>query len=212
MKQFIRDAFPIKGSMKQYLIGLFVPMLVVFVLVLLSPLFLDGSLNPTLTSELAGFIILYIIFFVFGGALGEEMGWRGFLLRDLLAKLSGFWATIVVGIYWLVWHLPLFFWNVGGANQNLEEIVPFTIIVFAFSFVYTYVYSLGARQNYLYAILLHTSFNWSLAFFPFLFSKAFKSETPIIWGTSVIYAIIALSLVLAKKVNFKAPEEILSEG
>ena len=212
VKQFIRAAFPIKGSMKQYLMGLFVPMLVVFVLFLLSPLFFGGSLSPTLTSETAGFIIVYIVFFVFGGALGEEMGWRGFLLRNLLGKFSGFWATIVVGIYWFVWHFPLFFWNVGGANQNLEEIVPFTIIVFAFSFVFTFVYSMGERQNYLYAILLHTSFNWSFAFFPFIFSMAFISKTPIIWGTSVIYAIIALALILAKKVNFKAPEVILSEA
>jgi membrane protease YdiL (CAAX protease family) len=212
VKQFIRDAFPIKGSMRQYFIGLFAPMLVVFVVILLAPLFFDGSLQPTFSSELAGFIIVYIIFFIFGGSLGEEMGWRGFLLRELLTNLSGFWATIIVAIYWFIWHLPLFFWNVGGATQNLEEIVPFIVIVFSFSFVFTYVHSLGKRQNYLYAILLHTSFNWSLAFFPSLFSNAFKSETPLIWGTSIIYAVIALSLFLAKRINFKVPEEILSDG
>lgn len=39
-------------------------------------------------------------------ALGEEMGWRGFLYPRLIPRLGWFGAAIVVGVIWGVWHLP----------------------------------------------------------------------------------------------------------
>jgi membrane protease YdiL (CAAX protease family) len=37
--------------------------------------------------------------------LGEELGWRGLLLRELAA--SGFWrASLATGVVWGLWHLP----------------------------------------------------------------------------------------------------------
>lgn len=39
-------------------------------------------------------------------AFGEEIGWRGFLLREFLEL--GFWkASILIGVIWGVWHAPL---------------------------------------------------------------------------------------------------------
>src|SRR5690625_5122017 len=39
-------------------------------------------------------------------AFGEEIGWRGFLLREF--QLLGFWkASLLIGIIWGVWHEPL---------------------------------------------------------------------------------------------------------
>jgi membrane protease YdiL (CAAX protease family) len=39
-------------------------------------------------------------------ALGEEVGWRGFLLPRLQERMSGFAASILVGMAWWTWHLP----------------------------------------------------------------------------------------------------------
>jgi hypothetical protein len=39
-------------------------------------------------------------------ALGEEMGWRGFLYPRLLARLGWLGAAIIVGLIWGLWHLP----------------------------------------------------------------------------------------------------------
>lgn len=39
-------------------------------------------------------------------ALGEEIGWRGFLLREFQAL--GFWkASLLIGLIWGVWHAPM---------------------------------------------------------------------------------------------------------
>jgi uncharacterized protein len=39
-------------------------------------------------------------------ALGEELGWRGFLYPRLEARLGWLGAAFVLGVIWGVWHLP----------------------------------------------------------------------------------------------------------
>src|SRR5699024_517347 len=39
-------------------------------------------------------------------AFGEEIGWRGFLLREF--QVLGFWkASLLIGLIWGLWHAPL---------------------------------------------------------------------------------------------------------
>jgi len=39
---------------------------------------------------------------------GEEIGWRGHLLPLLEARLSALTASLVLGVIWAVWHVPVF--------------------------------------------------------------------------------------------------------
>jgi len=42
------------------------------------------------------------------GGLGEEIGWRGFLYKEL--GTLGFWrCSLVTGLLWALWHVPLLF-------------------------------------------------------------------------------------------------------
>jgi len=43
---------------------------------------------------------------IFGGALFEEVGWRGFALPRLQAQLGPLRWTLVLGGVWAAWHLP----------------------------------------------------------------------------------------------------------
>jgi len=51
--------------------------------------------------------IIHMIFLA-AGPLGEEPGWRGFALPKILKIWSPFWASLILGILWFAWHLPLF--------------------------------------------------------------------------------------------------------
>lgn len=46
---------------------------------------------------------------VYGGSLGEELGWRGFLLPRLLRDRTPLGASLVVGFWWALWHAPIDF-------------------------------------------------------------------------------------------------------
>ena len=50
--------------------------------------------------------ILLVLFVL---VIGEEIGWRGFLLRGLLNRQSPLVATLVVAVVWTLWHSPLYF-------------------------------------------------------------------------------------------------------
>jgi len=69
---------------------------------------LNGSLNTTFA-----FSPWYLVFPALGQALFlgplEEFGWRGFALPVLQRKLSPFWAGLILGVIWAVWHLPSLF-------------------------------------------------------------------------------------------------------
>ncbi|MGI6005629.1 MAG: CPBP family intramembrane glutamic endopeptidase [Christensenellales bacterium] len=39
--------------------------------------------------------------------MGEELGWRGYLLPKLRMKMSNFWSVLISGVIWGVWHAPV---------------------------------------------------------------------------------------------------------
>jgi membrane protease YdiL (CAAX protease family) len=49
-------------------------------------------------------------------ALGEEIGWRGFLAPTVYRALGFAWAGIGTGLVWALWHVPLIV--VGGYDAN----------------------------------------------------------------------------------------------
>jgi uncharacterized protein len=53
------------------------------------------------------------------GAMGEELGWRGFALPRLQLRMNALSASILLGILWAFWHLPLWFAGLGF------EAIPF---------------------------------------------------------------------------------------
>ncbi|WGX76637.1 CPBP family intramembrane metalloprotease [Paraclostridium bifermentans] len=76
-------------------------------------------------------------FMIFGGGL-EEIGWRGFLLPKLLSKYSPLKSSLLIGLIWSCWHLPL--WFVVGSPQQHLNFLPFALSCLASSFVLTFIY------------------------------------------------------------------------
>jgi len=71
------------------------------------------------------------------GALGEEIGWRGFLQPQLQKKFGTTTALLMLGIIWAYWHLPA---NLGGHNgvehRILNTFVIFPIAVIGMTFAF----------------------------------------------------------------------------
>jgi membrane protease YdiL (CAAX protease family) len=110
-----------------------------------------NALRVSLVSLVPLFLAL-----VLTDGLGEETGWRGFALPRLLQRTSRLPASLVLGVIWALWHLPLF-WTVGkDAYGGLFVIM--LVELPAMSVLYTWVFQHTAGSALL-AILFHGSGN-----------------------------------------------------
>jgi membrane protease YdiL (CAAX protease family) len=93
------------------------------------------------------------------GTLGEEVGWRGFALPRLLARMSPLAASLLLGAVWGIWHLPSFF--VGGLPQAGLAIPVFLLGALSLSIIATWIL-IHARGSVALSMLLHFSVNFTL--------------------------------------------------
>ena len=92
------------------------------------------------------------------GALGEELGWRGFLVPKLLQIHSFHKTSLFIGVVWSIWHLPIILFSDYFRGPNLYwGIVGHTLLVFALSYVLTWLFI--QSQSIWPACLLHASHN-----------------------------------------------------
>ncbi len=98
-------------------------------------------------------------------ALGEEIGWRGFLTPRLHARFGFVRSSLLTGVIWAVWHYPLLL----GADYNAGTpwwfgLTCFTVMVTGISFLFAW--QRLASGSVWPAMLLHASHNlWIQGFF-----------------------------------------------
>jgi CAAX protease family protein len=115
-------------------------------LILLSALTVPGAIAtfraPTPLFLLTS-VLIYFFLLTLGGPLGEELGWSGFALPRLQQGHGPLAGTLVLGVLWGLWHLPLFLFIPGfnGAGTGLLGIslpfVEFVIFAIALRFLIT---------------------------------------------------------------------------
>jgi membrane protease YdiL (CAAX protease family) len=104
--------------------------------------------------------VIMLAFSIFpGSALGEEIGWRGYALPRLQAGRSALSASLILGMLWGFYHLPLFF--AGQAARPPSLFVPFVVSTIALSVILSWVYN-GTRGSLLLVVLTHATFNLPL--------------------------------------------------
>jgi len=86
------------------------------------------------------------------GSIGEEIGWRGYLLPSLGKKTSPFISSIIVGCLWGFWHL-----NYAG---DVVFWLLFMVITVELSILFTFLLN-RTNGNLLTAIIFHTFFNFA---------------------------------------------------
>lgn len=97
--------------------------------------------------------------FVPFGPLGEELGWRGYALPRLDARLSPLVSSVVLGIAWAAWHLPMFWFPpVGLPARSLGTAGMWAVNVVSFSILLSFV-ARRTRYSVPIAILLHATLN-----------------------------------------------------
>jgi len=98
-------------------------------------------------------VFLYIL--LLRGGFGEEMGWRGYALPHLLKEYSVLGASLIIGVGWAVWHLPLFF--IQGTRQS-GSFGVYLVGVVGLSVVLAWLYT-RARGSVLLVAVFHAQWN-----------------------------------------------------
>jgi membrane protease YdiL (CAAX protease family) len=99
---------------------------------------------------------LFLIVLVLTDGLGEELGWRGFALPHMLAKNTALVASLVIGVFWAAWHLPLF-WTDGAPLEGSSIWVLFARLPAA-AVIYTWLFQ-HTKGSVLAAALFHGALN-----------------------------------------------------
>jgi membrane protease YdiL (CAAX protease family) len=95
--------------------------------------------------------------------VGEELGWRGYALPRLQARLGPLAAGVLIGLLAGLWHLPAFF--IAGHPQYGAPIAPFMVWMIALAIVFTWLYN-HTRGSLLPVALLHGAINSAGVIFP----------------------------------------------
>jgi uncharacterized protein len=122
------------------------------------PMLVVGAMNGVMAalgyeivpSLLVDRLPMYLATMAFVAVLGggqEEPGWRGFALARLQARWSPMRATLVLGLVWGLWHLPIY----GPVGWLLPMLL---------AFFYTYLFN--RTGSVLLCVLLHASFTPAL--------------------------------------------------
>jgi membrane protease YdiL (CAAX protease family) len=125
---------------------------------------------PTMPLDLPGplwqqILLLMLIFTLGFDGLGEEVGWRGYALPQLLQRHSALAASLILGALWALWHLP-YALTVGSAMSTSPFITQVPGIL-ANAILYTWLFN-HTRGSLLLAILFHAANNVTFNALPVL--------------------------------------------
>ncbi|MBU7045204.1 MAG: CPBP family intramembrane metalloprotease [Theionarchaea archaeon] len=128
--------------------------------------FLGGEPVPDSAGFSQPFVIIPAFFYILflGGPVAEEFGWRGYALDRLQPQYSALYSSLILGIIWGLWHIPLFFME----GQDFYRTIPmwgFIISTIFNSILHTWIYN-NTGRSILAVLLFHTTGNLAHFIFP----------------------------------------------
>lgn len=137
---------------------------------------------------------------------GEEIGWRGYALPRLSARVGLAWASVILGVIWACWHLPLFFVRAGDTYGQSFFVYAVQVTALSVAFAWLYVHT---NQSLLLVMLLHASVNNTLDIVPSAVPGAMNtfglSTSLVAWFTvAVLWACAAYFLIRMPKGQLEA--------
>ena len=152
-KEWLKNVFYMRAKVSRYL----------FVLLFIA-LFMGTHI--VLSGATGGGEPLYLLpvgvvmSFVMGGM--EEAGWRYILQPELDKKYGFLLSSIVTGVIWFAWHIPLLL--IGFLEFDMGM---YAVMVLGMTFFYGAIIRISGRAGVFLSVLAHTLTNTALAGFPF---------------------------------------------
>ena len=201
VRNWARGVFRWRVPLRYWIFAFLFPAVAVFFASALHILVFDGAFEPESTEVLVLYPVLFVQVFLIGGG-NEELGWRGFALPRLQERYSDLAASLVIGVVWFGWHLPLFL--VSGSSQVGVPVYYYGVAVVALSVVFTWLYN-QTDGSVLLTMVLHASVNTGGILYLAGGGTALQNDLP-----NALYAAVFLIAALAFVVAY-GPERLADE-
>lgn len=122
-------------------------------------LFSGGKRVPQEQPMTVSVLLISFLLCLITGAMGEELGWRGFMLPRLQARFNALVSGLIVGIVWAFWHLPL--WYLPGMVWEALPFWAFALQAVTSSIVFTWVIN-NTGGSMVMATVIHLMMNFGL--------------------------------------------------
>lgn len=122
------------------------------------------------------------------GALGEEIGLRGFALPRLQEQMTPARASLIVGVGWAIWHGPALLEAEPGVA------IAFVVLVMGLSFIFTWIFN-GSGGSLIPPLLFHATQNWEEGFeavFPSIVGSGWETFAAIGIALLAVVAVVAV--------------------
>jgi uncharacterized protein len=127
---------------------------------------------------------------------GEEVGWRGYALPRLATYLGLGGASVLLGVIWALWHVPLFY--LQGSGSEGQSFPIYLLHVTALSVAMSWLYW-KTEGSLLLVMLMHASVNNTTGIVPAAVPNAVNTMSfggsPVAWMTVGISWLIAALLL-----------------
>ncbi|MEO8147074.1 MAG: type II CAAX endopeptidase family protein [Bacteroidia bacterium] len=205
LKTLLKKSFQLKPFM--YLsIALFSPFLLAIIASVINhfvhnqPIILTGLLT---TKEFPNFNLLtFFIYNLFFFGFGEEAGWRGFALPRLQNKMNSLTASIVLTLFWALWHLPLFLYRPGYTTMDIAGISGWVFSLLTGSILLTWLFN-STRAGILICAVFHSTID--IAFTTDLADKNIVTYMGILitaWGILTIIIFKPKNLATVERIKY----------
>jgi len=129
----------------------------------------------------------FILMMIIGGGQ-EEFGWRGYAQQPLQERMGVIPASLIIGVIWGLWHLPL--WFMAGDLHSAYSFFAFVLMTTSISLMYAWLYNSGGKKLIL-VIIFHAMNNTAAPLLPFLHGIVGKPETAY-WLYSTVNVVIGI--------------------
>ena len=198
VKAFLRQAVDFRVKPLFYILALLLPIVIHTLAHYLAPalgLEVADTLFPAdLPAPPIVTAIPYFFLMLFIGGGQEEFGWRGYAQQPLQDRFGVLPASLLIGVIWGFWHLPL--WVMPGDGHSTYPFVAFLIMTTSISIVYAWIFNASGKKLII-AMIFHAMSNTAAPLLPFLYLEAGKPETAywVYAGVNVVVGIIFAYLI-----------------
>ena len=186
-----------------FLASLFIPLLIALLTVLVAPFITTEYSNwqpMWLVLQNPLIFVFFLVSTLLFGPLPEEIGWRGYGLESLQTKYSAMQSRLIVGLFWVLWHMPLFLTKDSAFTATYPlfslSFWLWGISLLSISVIITWIFN-HTRTSTLTAILFHFSMSATSGFFSF--QSQMQSIMLIGFVLFAIFTLVVSGLNLSRK-------------